>query len=387
MTAINLTQGSNETETETENEYEHITGTLANPHAERMTEEVEMATESEAEQTPVYVTLLSDTMGRRPINIQPLREAVQNVTLTVRNVLGYAQVELGSTALIFLNNALATLDSTVAEGDQIYVAGKLAGGSEDENVEEENAMNDETNITEDTAEHTAEHTAESIAIDAADCAGEIPAGIYVTLLSDTMGSRPLNIRPLQEGIRSVSLTVRNILGYAQVEPGSSAQIFVNNVVGSLDSVVAEGDLIYVAGKLAGGTENDHGQEENAMPGATDIADEVDGETAVSDEMTGHTNPTVGMTAAIEDEDNETAQEPPVYVTLLSDTQGSRPINIQPLQMTLPGHTLTIRNVLGYAQAEPGATAQLFLNNAVASLDSAITEGDMIYVAGKLAGGS
>jgi hypothetical protein len=333
MTTPNNTQADNETESDTSAE------SAVDAASENNMEDMEM--EAETEQAPVYVTLLSDTMGSRPINIQPLQETIQNVTLTVRNILGYSQVEPGSTSQIFVNNTAASLDSTVAEGDQVYVAGKLAGGTQE--TEEESTMTNQANIT------------ENITIDMTDPVDGIVAGIYVTLLSDTMGSRPINIRPLQEGVQNVTLTVRNVLGYAQVEPGGTAQIFVNNVVGSLDSTVAEGDLIYVAGKLAGGTEGD----------------EADGLTDVNNT----------------EQETETPQEPPVYVTLLSDTQGSRPINIQPLQTNLPGHTLTIRNVLGYAQAEPGATAQLFLNNVVASLDSTIAEGDMIYVAGKLAGGS
>jgi len=78
--------------------------------------------------------------------------------------------------------------------------------------------------------------------------------------------------------------------------------------------------------------------------------------------------------------------PPVYVTLLSDTQGRQEVNIAPLQANLPGAVLTVRNVLGFVGSEPGGMAEYYINNQVASLDSAVAEGDTVYVAGKLAGG-
>jgi hypothetical protein len=48
--------------------------------------------------------------------------------------------------------------------------------------------------------------------------------------------------------------------------------------------------------------------------------------------------------------------------------------------------VTVRNVLGFTNTEPGATSQIYLNRAPANLDTPVVEGDLVYIAGKLAGG-
>jgi hypothetical protein len=91
----------------------------------------------------------------------------------------------------------------------------------------------------------------------------------------------------------------------------------------------------------------------------------------------------------EEEEVEAPVAPPtprVIVTLLSDTRGSQPVDIAGLQATLNGVSVTVRNVLGLVGVEPGGTAQIYINNNAAGLDSTVAEGDAIYVAGKLAGG-
>jgi hypothetical protein len=90
----------------------------------------------------------------------------------------------------------------------------------------------------------------------------------------------------------------------------------------------------------------------------------------------------------EDEDDETEEQslPPVYITLLSDSQGSQPVDIAPLIHQLSGMVVTVRNVLGFTNTEPGATSQIYLNRAPANLDTPVVEGDLVYIAGKLAGG-
>jgi hypothetical protein len=78
---------------------------------------------------PQFVTL--NTNGRPPMNLDigPLTRTCVNGAVTTRDVLGMIEAELSSTAQVFVNSNLSTLDSPVHEGDVVNVSGKLAGGS------------------------------------------------------------------------------------------------------------------------------------------------------------------------------------------------------------------------------------------------------------------
>lgn len=86
MTTVNSTQSNNETELLINTEFsDNMEGTSEMENL--------IGTGLETELLEVFVTLLSDTNGSRPINIAPLQENLQGITLTVLNIPGYAQAE------------------------------------------------------------------------------------------------------------------------------------------------------------------------------------------------------------------------------------------------------------------------------------------------------
>jgi hypothetical protein len=91
-----------------------------------------------------------------------------------------------------------------------------------------------------------------------------------------------------------------------------------------------------------------------------------------------------------DEELDEAQEeliyPPQFVTL--NTNGRPPMNLDigPLTRTCVNGVVTARDVLGMIEAELSATAQVFVNSNLSTLDTPVHEGDVVNVSGKLAGG-
>jgi len=83
----------------------------------------------EEQPIPAYLKVITDTRGTDQVDLNQLPRPTEDFQPTVRNVLGFLGLDLAGNAQVFVNNAIAGLDTPVREGDKMYVAGKLAGGA------------------------------------------------------------------------------------------------------------------------------------------------------------------------------------------------------------------------------------------------------------------
>jgi hypothetical protein len=76
--------------------------------------------------------------------------------------------------------------------------------------------------------------------------------IFVTLNTNGRSPMTLDVYPLSQTCVNGVVTTRDVLGLIGSELGVTAQVFINTNPGTLDTIVHEGDVINISGKLAGG---------------------------------------------------------------------------------------------------------------------------------------